>query len=57
MEREVVPLFYQRDADGIPHRWLERVRRSMLTLAPRFSAERMLRDYVTGLYTPGTSSG
>jgi glycogen phosphorylase len=53
MEREVVPLFYQRDADGIPHRWLERVRRSLLTLSPRFSAERMMRDYVTQLYAGG----
>jgi starch phosphorylase len=55
MEREVVPLFYERDGAGIPHRWLERVRRSMLTLAPRFSAERMLRDYVTTLYTAAGS--
>jgi starch phosphorylase len=50
MEREVVPLFYQRDADGIPRRWLERVRRSMVTLAPKFSAERMVRDYLSKLY-------
>jgi starch phosphorylase len=52
MEREVVPLFYQRDADGIPHRWLARVRRSMATLSPKFSAERMVRGYATQLYAP-----
>jgi len=54
MEREVVPLFYQRDADGIPRRWLDRVRRSMATLSPKFSAERMVRDYVAKLYTPAS---
>jgi len=52
-EREVVPLFYDRDASGIPHRWLERVRHSMQTLIPRFTAERMLCDYVERAYTPG----
>jgi starch phosphorylase len=55
LEREVVPLFYARDAEGIPRRWLARVRRSMQTLLPRFSAERMLRDYVEVLYAPGDS--
>jgi starch phosphorylase len=55
LEREVVPLFYERDADGIPRRWLARVRRSMQTLLRRFSAERMLRDYVEILYAPGAS--
>jgi starch phosphorylase len=56
LEREVVPLFYERDADGIPRRWLARVRRSMRTIVPRFTAERMLRDYVATLYAPETSA-
>ena len=43
---EVVPLFYERDEDGLPARWLERVRHSLRTLGPAFSAQRMLRDYV-----------
>ncbi|HME71561.1 MAG TPA: alpha-glucan family phosphorylase [Myxococcota bacterium] len=47
---EVIPLFYERDKDGIPVRWLARVRRSMRRLIPRFSAERMLRGYVHALY-------
>jgi starch phosphorylase len=42
---EVLPLFYERDADGIPHAWLARVKHSMRTIAPRFSARRMMRDY------------
>jgi starch phosphorylase len=47
---EVIPLFYDRDADGIPARWLTRVRASLKTLGPRFSAERMLGEYVDRFY-------
>jgi len=50
LEQEVIPLFYDRDEDGIPHRWLRRVKASMKSLIPRFTAERMLRDYITRLY-------
>jgi starch phosphorylase len=57
LEREVIPLFYDRSPDGIPHRWLARVKTSMRRLIPRFSAERMLRDYLTTLYTPGERAG
>ena len=48
----MIPLFYERDADGMPRRWLERIKASMQRLIPRFSAERMLREYVTALYAP-----
>lgn len=51
LEREVIPLFYDRDADGIPHRWLQRVKAAMRTLIPRFTSERMLRDYLDQMYT------
>jgi len=49
---EVIPLFYDRGPDNIPHRWLQRVKTSMQNLIPQFTAERMLRDYVTNLYAP-----
>ncbi|HVV51220.1 MAG TPA: alpha-glucan family phosphorylase [Polyangia bacterium] len=52
LEREVVPGFYDRDAEGLPRAWLKRVRASLSRLTPRFSANRMLREYVTGLYHP-----
>ena len=54
LEGEVVPLFYERDREGIPARWLARVKNSMRRLIPRFSAERMLRDYLDGVYDTGT---
>ncbi len=50
LESEVVPLFYERDADGIPVGWVERVRASLRTLAPRFVATRMVEDYVREVY-------
>jgi starch phosphorylase len=52
LEREIVPEFYSRDALGIPVRWLERVRASMAELAPRFSANRMVREYARDVYVP-----
>jgi len=50
LEREVVPLFYERNAQGLPERWITRVKRSMRQLIPRFSADRMLREYVATVY-------
>jgi glycogen phosphorylase len=47
---EVIPLFYQRDADGLPQQWIERMTNSIATLAPRFSAHRMVVDYVQKAY-------
>jgi starch phosphorylase len=52
LEQEIVPAFYDRDANGLPNRWLERVRASMADLAPRFSANRMVREYLTNTYVP-----
>jgi starch phosphorylase len=53
LEREVVPLFYKRDADGIPVAWVQRIKAAMRTLIPRFSADRMLREYVENMYLGG----
>jgi starch phosphorylase len=52
----VAPLFYDRDADGLPRRWLEMVRHTLSTLAPRLQAMRMVREYVTELYLPAVRS-
>jgi starch phosphorylase len=55
---EVVPLYYDRDQDGLPRRWIARVKRAIRTLGWRFSADRMVMDYVLKSYIPaagGTS--
>lgn len=52
LEREVTPEFYTRDADGIPIAWVARMRESMARLAPRFSTNRVLREYTGQHYLP-----
>jgi glycogen phosphorylase len=52
LEREVKPLFYIRDANGIPVQWLSRIRASLRSLAPVYSFARMLDDYVHRVYRP-----
>jgi glucan phosphorylase len=54
-----VPLYYDRDRDGLPREWIARMKRGIRTLGWRFSAERMVMDYVLKAYIPaagGTSS-
>jgi len=56
---EVVPLYYDRDRDGLPREWIACVKRGIRTLGWRFSADRMVMDYVLKAYIPaagGTSS-
>ena len=50
LDEEVVPAFYERDGQGLPTAWLTRVRESLKTLGPRFSATRMLSEYLSGPY-------
>jgi len=52
LEEEVVPAFYERDASLVPHRWLTIVKESIRTVAPRFSARRMVKEYVKKMYVP-----
>ena len=54
LEEQIIPEFYQRDERGIPQSWVARIRASMSTLAPEFSSNRMLRDYVEKYYAPAT---
>jgi starch phosphorylase len=59
LREEVVPLFYQRDQDGLPRGWIKRMKRTIRTLGWRFNANRMVMDYTSKCYVPaagGTSS-
>ena len=55
LERDVVPAFYERDAHGVPTRWLRVVREAMRTNLPRFPTTRMLKEYVRRLYAPAAT--
>jgi glycogen phosphorylase len=60
LRNEVVRLYYERDSDGLPREWIARVKRAIRTLGWRFSAHRMVMNYVLKCYIPaagGTSSG
>lgn len=56
LEEQVIPEFYQRDERGIPGQWVARIRASMASLAPEFSSNRMLLDYVANYYVPASSN-
>ena len=58
LTEQVIPLFYRRDSDGLPREWIARVKRGIRTMGWRFSADRMVMDYVLHTYIPaagGTS--
>jgi glycogen phosphorylase len=56
IENEVAPRFYDEDEEGTPVRWIEMVRHTLKSLGPKVLADRMVRDYVTRLYTPAALS-
>ncbi len=52
LERDVIPEFYARDGQDIPTAWVARMRNSMASLTPRFSADRAVREYTEQRYLP-----
>ncbi|NLS78392.1 MAG: glycosyltransferase family 1 protein [Chloroflexi bacterium] len=55
LEKEVVPLFYQRGDDGLPRGWIQRMKSSLATLCPVFNGQRMLIDYLEQEYLPAAA--
>jgi starch phosphorylase len=56
LEYNVIPEFYDRDANGIPTAWVTRMRESMARLTPRFSANRTVREYTEKHYLPAAAA-
>ena len=56
LENEVIPEFYDRDDQGIPRRWIARVRESMARLTPEYSTNRMMKDYLEKYYLAGAAA-
>jgi starch phosphorylase len=52
---EVIPCFFERGADALPHRWLDVMKASIESIVAPFSAHRMVRDYVERIYVPAAS--
>ena len=55
LENEVVPEFYERDAEGLPGKWLHRIRESMARLSQEFSASRAILEYTENHYLPAAA--
>lgn len=51
LEQEVVPLYYERDAGGLPRNWISMMKRSLETLVPEFNSHRMVAEYARRIYS------
>ncbi|HON09006.1 MAG TPA: DUF3417 domain-containing protein, partial [Verrucomicrobiota bacterium] len=56
LTEEVIPCFYNRDVNGIPRQWIKKIRRAMVTLVPKFTTCRMLKEYVLNYYIKKNAS-
>jgi starch phosphorylase len=54
--KSVGPLFYDRDTEGVPQGWVERIRHTLRSLGPKVQAERMVREYTEALYVPAAAA-
>ena len=52
LENKVIPLYYERDMSGVPHRWAQMIKESIRSILPRFSARRMAKEYTALFYLP-----
>jgi glycogen phosphorylase len=50
LETRVIPAFYETDESGLPRQWIAKMRGALQTLTPRFSSDRMLKDYIEKIY-------
>jgi starch phosphorylase len=57
LEEQVVPVFYDREARNLSRRWIAMVKEAIFTVTPRFSARRMVKDYVERAYAPALKAG
>jgi len=51
LETEVVPLFYHRESDGLPHQWITMMKRAIQTLGPKYNSDRMVQEYARKIYS------
>ncbi|MFW5684644.1 MAG: alpha-glucan family phosphorylase, partial [Spirochaetota bacterium] len=56
LEREIIPLYFERGLDGLPREWIARMKGSMRELGPQFASHRMLMEYTNHFYSPALES-
>jgi starch phosphorylase len=54
LEQQIVPLFFERDQNGLPHGWIQMAKESIRSIVPRFSARRMIKEYASRMYVPAS---
>jgi starch phosphorylase len=54
LTEHVIPCFFERDAGGLPRRWIQMIRRAMATLVPRYNTWRMVQEYTQKYYVTGS---
>ena len=52
LEKSIIPIYYRRNAEGIPEEWVYMMKQSIKSLVPRFNTHRMLREYYNTMYLP-----
>ena len=52
LEEQVIPEYFERNGDGLRHAWIRRMKASIASVVPQFSAQRMVRDYIETVYLP-----
>jgi starch phosphorylase len=57
LERQILPEFYDRGVAGVPRKWIQRMKRSIMAAAPAFNTNRMVSEYAEHLYLPAHRSG
>ena len=56
LEEQIVPLYYNRDLDGVPYGWTRMMKRAIGTIVPAFSARRMVKEYAERFYLPAAKA-
>jgi starch phosphorylase len=57
LENEIIPLYYNRDENGVPVRWISKMKNSIQSIVPTFNTHRMIKQYLTNLYLPAHQLG
>ena len=57
LEKIIIPLYYDRDKDGVPVKWVKKMKQSMQTVIPHFSTDRMVKEYTEKIYLQAANLG
>ena len=54
LEQQIIPLYYDRDKNDLPHGWIQMLKETIRSIVPRFSASRMVKEYASRMYVPAS---